>query len=98
MIRTILPLAAFLTTPALAAEPAFTARASAGVVHIDPAMRAPAWQLRVMGPDGKVGEDTLLDREPHPSRELIKEALSGNLCRCTGYQQILDAVEKAAGR
>jgi aerobic-type carbon monoxide dehydrogenase small subunit (CoxS/CutS family) len=38
----------------------------------------------------------LLDREPHPSRELIKEALSGNLCRCTGYQQILDAVEEAA--
>jgi len=40
----------------------------------------------------------LLDREPHPSRELIKEALSGNLCRCTGYQQILDAVEAAAKR
>ncbi len=40
----------------------------------------------------------LLDREPHPSRELIREALSGNLCRCTGYQQILDAVEKAAER
>jgi carbon-monoxide dehydrogenase small subunit len=38
----------------------------------------------------------LLDREPHPSRELIREALSGNLCRCTGYQQILDAVEAAS--
>lgn len=38
----------------------------------------------------------LLDKEPNPSRELIKEALSGNLCRCTGYQQILDAVEAAA--
>ena len=38
----------------------------------------------------------LLDREPHPSREVIREALSGNLCRCTGYQQILDAVEAAA--
>jgi len=40
----------------------------------------------------------LLDRDPHPSRELIKEALSGNLCRCTGYQQIFDAVEAAARR
>jgi aerobic-type carbon monoxide dehydrogenase small subunit (CoxS/CutS family) len=40
----------------------------------------------------------LLDREPHPSRERIREALSGNLCRCTGYQQIIEAVEKAAGR
>ena len=38
----------------------------------------------------------LLDKEPNPSRDLIKEALSGNLCRCTGYQQILDAVEAAA--
>jgi len=38
----------------------------------------------------------LLDREPHPSRERIREALSGNLCRCTGYAQIIDAVEAAA--
>ncbi len=38
----------------------------------------------------------LLDREPNPSRERIKEALSGNLCRCTGYQQIVDSVEEAA--
>jgi carbon-monoxide dehydrogenase small subunit len=40
----------------------------------------------------------LLDREPHPSRALICEALSGNLCRCTGYWQIVEAVEAAAGR
>jgi carbon-monoxide dehydrogenase small subunit len=40
----------------------------------------------------------LLDREPHPSRERIQEALSGNLCRCTGYWQILEAVEAAAER
>lgn len=38
----------------------------------------------------------LLDREPHPTREQIREALSGNLCRCTGYQQIIEAVEAAA--
>ena len=40
----------------------------------------------------------LLDREPAPSRDRIREALSGNLCRCTGYQQILEAVEAAAER
>ncbi len=40
----------------------------------------------------------LLDREKHPSRERIKDALSGNLCRCTGYGQIIDAVEAAAER
>jgi aerobic-type carbon monoxide dehydrogenase small subunit (CoxS/CutS family) len=38
----------------------------------------------------------LLDREPHPSRERICEALSGNLCRCTGYLQIVEAVEAAS--
>jgi hypothetical protein len=57
-------LLAALALPAAAAEPAFHARASAGVVHVEPTVRAPAWQLRVMGPDGAVGEDTLLDREP----------------------------------
>ena len=40
----------------------------------------------------------LLAHEPNPSRERIKEAISGNLCRCTGYQQIVDAVEEAAKR
>jgi len=38
----------------------------------------------------------LLDREPHPSRDQIKEALSGNLCRCTGYLQIFEAIESCA--
>ena len=38
----------------------------------------------------------LLDREPNPTREQIKEALAGNLCRCTGYLQIVEAVEQAA--
>jgi carbon-monoxide dehydrogenase small subunit len=38
----------------------------------------------------------LLDRNPDVSREQIREAISGNLCRCTGYQQIVDAIESAA--
>ena len=40
----------------------------------------------------------LLDQEPWPSRDSIRAALAGNLCRCTGYTKILDAVELAAGR
>ncbi|MDQ3810807.1 MAG: 2Fe-2S iron-sulfur cluster-binding protein, partial [Chloroflexota bacterium] len=36
----------------------------------------------------------LLDTNPQPSREEIKEALSGNLCRCTGYLKIYEAVER----
>lgn len=39
----------------------------------------------------------LLDERPDPSREEIREALSGNLCRCTGYLRIFDAVHHAAG-
>jgi carbon-monoxide dehydrogenase small subunit len=38
----------------------------------------------------------LLDAEPNPTPERIREALSGNLCRCTGYHQIIEAVEAAA--
>jgi carbon-monoxide dehydrogenase small subunit len=38
----------------------------------------------------------LLDRNPHPSEDDIKNALRGNLCRCTGYVRIIDAVKAAA--
>src|ERR1051325_1523632 len=40
----------------------------------------------------------LLDRTPNPSRDEIREALSGNICRCTGYIKIYEAVEIAAAR
>jgi carbon-monoxide dehydrogenase small subunit len=35
-------------------------------------------------------------RQPDPTREQIRKAIGGNLCRCTGYQQIIDAIEEAA--
>jgi carbon-monoxide dehydrogenase small subunit len=38
----------------------------------------------------------LLNRNPHPSEDDIKDALRGNLCRCTGYVRIIDAVKAAA--
>jgi carbon-monoxide dehydrogenase small subunit len=43
-----------------------------------------------------VATDDLLRRQPHPSDAEIREALAGNLCRCTGYETILDAVRLAA--
>ncbi|MEX2982440.1 (2Fe-2S)-binding protein [Streptomyces sp. C36] len=45
-----------------------------------------------------VAADDLLERVPEPSDADIREALSGNLCRCTGYEKILDAVRLAAAR
>jgi len=43
-----------------------------------------------------VAAKALLDRNPHPAEDEIREALSGNLCRCTGYGQIIEAVKTAA--
>ncbi|MEU8665758.1 (2Fe-2S)-binding protein [Streptomyces anulatus] len=45
-----------------------------------------------------VAADELLENTPSPSDQDIREALSGNLCRCTGYEKILDAVRLAAAR
>jgi aerobic carbon-monoxide dehydrogenase small subunit len=41
---------------------------------------------------------TLLDRNPQPSEEEIRTAISGNLCRCTGYQKIVEAIEEASAK
>ncbi|MGW2522981.1 (2Fe-2S)-binding protein [Streptomyces sp. NPDC001617] len=45
-----------------------------------------------------VAADEMLERNPNPSDADIREALSGNLCRCTGYETIMDAVRLAAAR
>ena len=43
-----------------------------------------------------MGAKALLDENPHPTEEDIREGLRGNLCRCTGYNKIIDAVAAAA--
>ena len=40
----------------------------------------------------------LLQKNPHPTKEEVKEAISGNLCRCTGYNQIIEAIIEASNK
>lgn len=45
-----------------------------------------------------IAAKALLDRNPHPSEQEIREAIAGNLCRCTGYAQIVNAIQFATER
>lgn len=58
-------------------------------------MDAGAIQCGFCTPGMILSAKALLDRVPHPDEETIREALSGNLCRCTGYSKIIEAVQLA---
>jgi carbon-monoxide dehydrogenase small subunit len=60
-------------------------------------IREGAVQCGFCTPGMVLSAKSLLDRNPDPDTEQIEEALSGNLCRCTGYAKIIAAVKKAAG-
>ena len=53
-------------------------------------------QCGICTPGMLIAARALLDAHARPTRDEIKEAIAGNLCRCTGYVKILDAVEQAA--
>ncbi|PKN80496.1 MAG: (2Fe-2S)-binding protein [Candidatus Cloacimonetes bacterium HGW-Cloacimonetes-1] len=55
-----------------------------------------SFQCGYCAPGVIISATELLKSNPHPNLEEIKEALSGNLCRCTGYQPIFDAILKAS--
>lgn len=59
-------------------------------------VEAGAIQCGFCTPGAIMSAKALLDSTPHPSEEEIKEALSGNLCRCTGYKKMIEAVDLAA--
>jgi carbon-monoxide dehydrogenase small subunit len=63
----------------------------------DAFVRTGAVQCGFCTPGLIVAATDLLSHRPSPSDDEIREALSGNLCRCTGYQKIFDAVRSAAG-
>jgi carbon-monoxide dehydrogenase small subunit len=53
-------------------------------------------QCGICTPGMLIAARALLDANPRPTRDEIKEAIAGNLCRCTGYVKIIDAIEQAA--
>ena len=59
---------------------------------------AGGFQCGICTPGQVMTAKALLDANPHPTDEEIREWMMGNLCRCTGYYQILDSVRRAAGR
>jgi aerobic carbon-monoxide dehydrogenase small subunit len=61
-------------------------------------VEAGAVQCGFCTPGLVVATHDLLEREPRPTDAQVREALAGNLCRCTGYEKILDAVRLAAER
>jgi aerobic carbon-monoxide dehydrogenase small subunit len=68
-----------------------------GRLHrVQEAVAAGAVQCGFCTPGLVVAAADLLERTPDPSEDEIREALSGNLCRCTGYAKIFDAVRMAA--
>ena len=77
-----------------------TVEGLAGGAELHPVQRAylatGAVQCGFCTPGLIVATHDLLRRQPHPSDAEIREALAGNLCRCTGYEKILDAVRLAA--
>jgi len=78
-----------------------TVESLAGAPHLDPLLdafdRTGAGQCGFCTPGMLLSATALLAREPHPSRDSIRRAISGNLCRCTGYGPIVAAIEIASG-
>ncbi len=74
--------------------------AQGGELHIiqQAFAEAGAAQCGICTPGMIMASVCLLAGNPHPNREEIREALAGNLCRCTGYQRIFEAIEKVGQR
>ena len=68
---------------------------SPGVIQ-DSFCETHALQCGYCTPGMLIAAQALLDSNPRPTEDEIREAIGGNLCRCTGYQQIVDAIQLAA--
>ena len=79
-----------------------TVEGLAGDGRLDPLQQAflecGGAQCGICTPGMLIAARALLENKTNPSRDEIKEAIAGNLCRCTGYVKIIDAIERAAVR
>jgi carbon-monoxide dehydrogenase small subunit len=95
-----LPVCACLVAAGQAQGREVTTVEGLGGAELDPVQQAfveqGAVQCGFCTPGFLVSTHDLLERNPAPSDPEIREALAGNLCRCTGYEKILDAVRAAA--
>lgn len=57
-----------------------------------------SFQCGFCAPGITISATELLKNNPHPTRDEIKEAIAGNLCRCTGYTSIIEAIEEVSRR
>ncbi len=75
----------------------YTVKSLGTADHMHPLQKAfvdlEALQCGFCTPGMLLSAKALLEANPHPTRSEIREAISGNLCRCTGYQKIVDAIE-----
>lgn len=55
-----------------------------------------AAQCGICTPGMLIAAKVLLDANPHPTHQQVRESIAGNLCRCTGYTKIIRAIERAA--
>src|SRR6185369_17704814 len=79
-----------------------TVEGLAGDGRLDPLQQAflecGGAQCGICTPGMLIAARALLENNSNPSRDEIKEAIAGNLCRCTGYVKIIDAIQQAASR
>jgi len=77
-----------------------TVEGLSGALHLAPLARCfiehGGAQCGICTPGMLISAEALLARRPDPSDEEIREAIAGNLCRCTGYQRIVDSIREAA--
>ena len=100
LVNGVMRLACLMLTVQVNDATLLTAQGLGNAEHLHPLQKSFASQGAIQcgfcTPGMLITAKALLDQNPHPTRYEIREAISGNLCRCTGYQKIINAIESAS--